>query len=81
MPSRMLSIRASIEGRITIPIKPVRKKWMPTSTRRSFAVHPFRLVVWLKITDEREDLGEQVDRSVQQGDEEVGAVLDDIQQA
>ena len=51
VPSRMPSISASIEGLITIPIKPVRKKWMPTSTRRSFAVHPIRFEIWLKITD------------------------------
>ena len=51
MPSRTPSISASIDGRMTSPISPLMKKWMPISTSRSSAVQPRRSVVLVKITD------------------------------
>ncbi len=51
VPSRMPSISASIEGRITIPISPAMKKWMPISTSRSSGPQPRRSAVAVKITD------------------------------
>ncbi len=50
VPSRIPSIIASTDGRMTMPIMPEMKKWIPTSSIIPVLVQPSRLVVWEKIT-------------------------------
>ena len=81
MPRRIPSISASIEGRITTPIRPERKKWMPTRTSRSYGPQPRRSAVAVKTTESASTWVTRPITAFSERDGEVGAVLQQVEDA